>query len=370
MRILIIGGTGILSRAIAMKAIIAGHQVTIVTDGNGDLSEPIGIERHLKVDRNDPVALQQAFATTGVESWDLVVDAICYNPHQAAHLIPLIADKSKHTIIISTAILYDPSISRPLQPNDNLATDLELGKYGRKKVKMERVWLDAYHQQSHPVTILRPPHILGAGAELGIIPLHNRDRQLINRLKNHQPLLLTDRGEQKLQVVFSEDIADVILASAGKPQTFGQIYNCANPDVITAYEYFATIAELLGVELRVKNIAKESVWQSNWGWIITTVSRVLDMSSLERDVGLIPRTSIKKALNVTLDYLLSNSVDRDSPDLSLVELEYGLEHGESLDRLLSDTARHRERLPIDLRMNIDPPIYSIQNQINMMRVAR
>ncbi len=48
MRILIIGGTGVLSRAIALEAVRVGHQVTILTDGLGILPEPIGIERHLK----------------------------------------------------------------------------------------------------------------------------------------------------------------------------------------------------------------------------------------------------------------------------------------------------------------------------------
>ena len=356
MQILIIGGTGVLSRTIAIEAIDRGHQVTILTDGKGTLPEPVGLEQHIKVDRNNATELKQALADTGVESWDLVVDAICYRPAQAESLLSAIDGKSQHSIVISTAILYDPSINRPLQTDDRLATDLELGKYGREKVAMEQIWLQAWERNSRPVTILRPPHILGAGAELGIIPLHNRDRDLINRLKNHQPLLLSNGGKQMMQVVNSKDITQVILAAAGNHKTFGKIYNCANPAVITGRQYFETIAELLNVELKVKEISTEAVVSANWGWAITTISRILDMTSLQQDIGYTPSTHLKEALRETLDYLLVTSQDYQSPDSSLLEIEAALDTDKNnLHEVLSIAAQTRDRLPIDIRMNTDPP---------------
>jgi nucleoside-diphosphate-sugar epimerase len=322
------------------------------------LPEPIGIERHIQVDRDDAIALKQALAETGVESWDLVVDAICYRPEQAESLLSAIDGKSKHSIVISTAILYDPAIDTPLKTDDKLATDLELGKYGREKVAMEKVWLQASEQNNHPVTILRPPHILGAGAELGIVPLHNRDRYLINRLKNYQPLLLADEGRQKMQVVYSKDIAKVILAAVGNQQTFGKIYNCANPEVITGYQYFQTIAELLNVKLQVKEIPSEKICSSGWGWVITTVPRILDMKSLQQDTRHVPSTPLKEALLETINYLLDGQHEYQSPDSSLDQIEAELKSDKNnLQEVLSITAQTRDRLPIDLRMNTDPPVY-------------
>jgi nucleoside-diphosphate-sugar epimerase len=358
MRILIIGGTGVLSRSIAIEAISNGHQVTILTDGKGSLSEPSGLERHIQVDRDNAIALKQALAETGIESWDLVVDAICYRPAQAESLLSAIDGKSKHSIVISTAILYDPAIDRPLKTDDKLATDLELGNYGREKVAMEKVWLQAWDRNNHPVTILRPPHILGSGAELGIIPLHNRDRYVINRLKNHQPLLLADGGKQMMQVVYSQDIAKVILATVGKQQTFGKIYNCANPEVITGYQYFKTIAEFLNVELQVKEIPSTEICSSGWGWVITTVSRILDMRSLQQDIDYVPSTSLKESLRETINYLLNSGNNYESPDYSLNEIESELEAGvRNLHKVLARRAANKDWTPIDLRMNTDPPVY-------------
>jgi nucleoside-diphosphate-sugar epimerase len=359
MRILIIGGTGVLSRSIAIEAISNGHQVTILTDGKGALSEPVGLERHIKVDRDNEIALRQALVETGVESWDLVVDAICYRPEQADSLLSAIDGKSKHSIVISTAILYDPAIDRPLQTDDRLATDLELGKYGREKVAMEKVWLQAWDRNNHPVTILRPPHILGAGAELGIAPLHNRDRYVINRLKNHQSLLLADRGKQMMQVVDSKDIAKVVISTVGNQKTFGKIYNCANPEVITGYQYFKAIAELLNVDLQVKEIPSAKVCSSGWGWVITTVSRILDMRSLQQDIGCIPSTPLKESLRETLDYLLKRGNNHENPDSSLREVEEEIEAGgRNLHKVMTRHAENKDWTPIDRRMNTDPPMYS------------
>jgi nucleoside-diphosphate-sugar epimerase len=352
MRILIIGGTGVLSREIAVQSIAAGHQVTILTDGKGHLAEPNGLEKHIQLDRNDLDALKKAVSFS--KQWDLVVDTICYNPEQAAGLLKAIGDRSKHIIAVSTAILYNKELSSSLSTNNSIATDLELGSYGKGKIAMEQVYL----QSNQPVTILRPPHILGAGSELGIIPLHNRDLQLINRLRNHQPLLLADGGRQQMQVVYSADIAKVILAAAGNSKTFGKIYNCANPQIITGHEYFKTIADLLGVDLQIQEIPKETIWSSNWGWVITTVSRILDMTSLQEDIGMVPSTPLSEALIPTIAHLLKTGRDYESPDRSLTEIEFELASGSAnLAQVLSDCIERRGRTPIDQRMNIDPPIY-------------
>jgi nucleoside-diphosphate-sugar epimerase len=354
MRILIIGGTGVLSREIAVQSIAAGHQVTILTDGKGNLPEPVGLEQHIHSDRNDAVALLAAIPRS---QWDLVIDSICYRSQQALELQKIITDISHHTIVVSTAVVYSPNINHSLNFDDKIATELELGKYTREKIEMEAAWL----QSDHPVTILRPPHILGAGSELGIIPLHNRDLQLINRLKNHQPLFLADGGRQEMQVVYNADIAKVILAAAGNSKTFGKIYNCANPQIITGYEYFKTIADLLGVDLHVQEIPKETIWSSNWGWVITTVSRILDMTSLREDIGMVPSTPLSEALAQTISYLLSMDRNYHLPDQSLTAIEFELAAGgANLTQVLSDCIERRGRTPIDQRMNIDPPIYNQQ----------
>jgi nucleoside-diphosphate-sugar epimerase len=359
MQVLIIGGTGVLSRSIAQFAIISGHEVTILTNGLGELPVPMGIKQHLIVDRNDHTAFQSELAKANVAKWDLVVDAICYNEHQAESLLTVIQDKSEHTIIISTAIIYDPKLDGILTPDSPIASDLELGKYGREKVKMETVWMNAWRTNQHPVTILRPPHIIGEGALLGVVPLHNRDPYLISRLSNQQPLIVADGGRQIIQVVFNEDIVKVIFMACGKSRTFGKIYNCANPQLLTGRKYFEAIAHLINVPLSIKNIPSEVIWKSNWGWSSTTVSRILSMNSLYEDIGFIPNTPLEVAIKVSLNYLLMNSQAQiDSPNIHLKKINDELERSHnSLKLSLTNYEKERLKSSVDLRMNTDPPQY-------------
>jgi nucleoside-diphosphate-sugar epimerase len=356
MRVLIIGGTGILSGAIAQFAANAGHEVTILTNGLGELPEPLGIKQHLIVDRNDHIAFQTAIAQTNVLMWDLVVDAICYNAYQAEALLTAIQGKSRHTIVISTAIIYDPREYGVLTTDSPLASETYLGQYGREKVKMETFWMDAWKTSLHPVTILRPPHIIGAGSLLGVIPLHNRDPFLVFRLTNQQTLLLADGGRQLIQVVFNEDIARVILAAFGKSVTFGKIYNCANPVLITGRRYFEIIANLLKVPLNVKNIPGEIIWESNWGWALTSISRILSMDSLQQDVGYVPNTPLEVALKKTLTYLLhSHSLQADPANGHLQSIDSKIAQScEAIKLILSDYADDRVKSPVDFRMDADP----------------
>ena len=364
MNILIIGGTGILSRAIAEESIATGHDVTILTNGLGELSEPVGIRQHLICDRNQPDEFIAAIKNAQTKTWDLVVDAICYRADQAQSCLEALHSISQHTIVISTAILYVPAAPMPINESVPLGNSAMLGKYGTEKTAMEQVWLKAWQTESHPITILRPPHILGEGSFLGVMPFHNRDPFIISRLLNHKPLILADGGKQALQVVFNRDVAKVVLAASGKSQTFGKIYNCANPEIITGAKYFEAIAKILDVPISIKSIPSEITEQSGWGWSATTLSRILDMSALQRDIGIVPNTPLEIALKETMDYLpnLDHTYDKCDYSFQLEEIEQAIDRSytELLKAVISASS-HKERLPIDQRMNIEPPNYFLRS---------
>jgi nucleoside-diphosphate-sugar epimerase len=366
MRVLIIGGTGVLGRAVVKFAVNAGYEVTMLTDGLGELLEPIGIKQHLEVDRNNDVAFQQALAQTEVTTWDLVIDVICRSITQAKSLFKAIQGKSQHTIIISTAILYDHSQFKILNPDDPIAPLKEFSDYCLGKIGMEQFWLKAWQEEHHPVTILRPPHILGEGCLLGIIPLHNREPHLIRRILSQKPLLLADGGRQTLQVVFNEDVAKVIFAAHGKTATYGKVYNCANPELLTGRSYFEAISNLLGQPLIIKSVPSESIWSSTWGWVQTTFPRILCMESLATDIGFVPDTPLTQSIETTLHFLMVKEIINIKTIVRflilkkiihfevdyLQSIEDVLDQNQSLlEKVLSDSARLRPKPPIDVRMN-------------------
>ena len=91
LNIFIIGGTGVLSGALASYFVDKGHAVTILTDGKGMLPKPDGIVRHLIVDRNDKTGLVRVFDPLRDESWDFLIDCLCYTSVQASHILEVIS---------------------------------------------------------------------------------------------------------------------------------------------------------------------------------------------------------------------------------------------------------------------------------------
>jgi nucleoside-diphosphate-sugar epimerase len=85
-----------------------------------------------------------------------------------------------------------------------------------------------------PWTIVRPCHIYGPASQLGCLPCHSRDAQLIARLRAGQPLQLVGGGYFLQQPLLAADLAQTILSMAGRQSTYGQIYGVAGHEIVVS----------------------------------------------------------------------------------------------------------------------------------------
>src|SRR5262249_7735889 len=155
--------------------------------------------------------------------------------------------------------------------------------YGGNKRLCEMEFLRA-SPGSPPWTILRPCHIYGPGSQLGCLPLHGRDPQLIARLRAGEPLKLVGGGHFLQQPLFARDLATLILSLDGNPRTHGQIFNAAGPDMIESREFYRMIAEVLGVKLTVEEIPVAAHLAANPDAAPFLCHRIYDLSRL-RAIG-------------------------------------------------------------------------------------
>jgi nucleoside-diphosphate-sugar epimerase len=216
----------------------------------------------------------------------------------------------------------------------------------------ESSWLDAFERQGHPVTILRLPHVVGRGCELGPVPLHNRDRSALRRLRENKELWLIGGGDQRIQIVDAHDVATVILGVPGSSKAAGQVYNCANPDVLTAREYWQLVADFVGVTLRVRPVPEVDLTGCGWGWALTALPRVVDMESLAQDVGVVPCTPVASSLHACVRWLDEHPAGWGRDVISeLSDREPPRTRAEWHDALRT-AAVHRGRSDVDARMNL------------------
>lgn len=308
LNVLIVGGTGVLSGAMASYFVEEGHSVTILTDGNGVLPEPDRIVRHLIVDRNEKEELKHAFDPLRDESWDLLIDCVCYTSEQASSILEIISPEQCNQIfVISSYLVYSDS-------NAYVAESYQLKKLGNlRSYESGKIWMEEVYQASgRVITILRLPHVLGAGALLGIHAMHNRDYWLLKRLRDSKPLFLADGGEQLFQFVFAKDVAAVVKEVFLNSGFSGKIYNCANPRVFTARDYFSSIADCLGLSVNFKPIPSSVLRDGNWGWESTLSSKLMDISKLSHVVPKFKWTSLSDAHRICIRYLDDAGLEMDN----------------------------------------------------------
>lgn len=300
MEILILGGTGFLSGALARVAREAGHAVTIFTRGRSQRPAPEGITAVVG-DRHDPAA----FGRLGADRrYDAVIDCLCYNAEDARADVDAFAGRAGHLVMISTDFVYGGE-PRPLPVTENAPREAASG-YGRNKVAAEEVFVDAWRERRFPVTILRPPHIMGEGGLLGTGSLRGRDADLLAALRRGEPQVLLDGGTLLIQPVVHRDIAAAALAVLGAPATRGQAYNMAGGEVVTTRRYYEIVAEELGTELAVRSLSSSLYVEVYPDRASFAQHRCYDLSKLARDAGFAPRIGVREAIREMIAWLDAN----------------------------------------------------------------
>ena len=290
--ILIIGGTGILGKSIIQEALKTGAKITVI-GLSIDTSIPQEVTQ-IVVDRKN----EQEFdnLASNISQVDILIDVADFDKKDAEQTYLSFKQKAKHFFIISTTLVYDRTkpFDKPIPSSYPLAKKGTLGGYADKKLDIEQFW-----QSIKDVnwTILRPYHILSPqDSLLGCIPDHNRDPELIERIKRGEPLVLCDGGNVRFNFIDARDIAKIILKAAGNNKTFHKAYNVVNPQEIIAKKYYEIIGQELGKQVIIKNKSLNEVWKENKGWQLTTLPNLYDISDLKRDINFAPTISINQSL--------------------------------------------------------------------------
>lgn len=298
MKLLVVGGSGHVSGAVVQTALEEGHDVWAVTRGRRPL--PAGVNPVI-ADRHDPEAFEQAVAGQNTV-WDLAVDCIGFDVPDIRQDITLFRQRAKQLVFVSSDFVYDPARRKFPQPE---ASDFweTSGDYGRKKRLCEEELIDG-DTGDMAWTIVRPCHIYGPTSQLGCLPLHGRDPELIQKLRNGRPLELVGGGHFLQQPVRADDLAKTILSAAGNSNAVGRIFNVAGPDIIESRHYYQIIADVLGVELKVKEIPVDAYLAEHPEKAPFMCHRIYERYALKAAGLSMPSTPIEEGLRLHVDGLL------------------------------------------------------------------
>ncbi len=298
MNILVIGGSGHVSGAVARAAQAKGYQVWTITRG---LRPPAPGAHSLIADRHDRKSMAEVVERQNM-IWDMVVDCICYELDDMLQDIELFRNRARQFVFVSTDFVYEPALRRFPQPEDTEHYDDSLSYGGKKRLcELELINGDAGGMDW---TILRPCHIYGPTSQLGCLPLHGRDPELINKLRNGKPLQLVGGGHFLQQPIFVDDLAGTIVSAAGNQAACGKIFNMAGPDIIESRQYYQIIADILKVSLTIEEIPVASYLAEKPDGRPFMCHRIYDLSRLHSAGLAVPSTSIEAGLRLHVEGLI------------------------------------------------------------------
>ena len=296
---LVIGGAGFLGTGIVRELLAAGWHVTALGRGN----KPLLVDGvpYLRVDRAVPGALAQAAQG---QAYDLVVDCAAYKEEDAAGAIDAFSGRTGHYVFISTDFVYSPRIEGPC-PSAEDAPKEESRPYGLGKLACEARLARAWAEARFPASTLRPPHIMGAGKELGSGTVQGRDARLLERLRagDADGVTLLSEGQLLIQPVWNREVGACIAHIARDERTFGQVFNCAGPDCVTTRRYYQLIADRLGVPLRAGTLDVRSYLERWPERAPFARHRIYDLRRLAEATGYRPQFRLAEAVAETVAWM-------------------------------------------------------------------
>jgi 2'-hydroxyisoflavone reductase len=251
MKVLIIGGTRFLGRALTDEALKRGHDVTLFNRGNNQ--EVFPEVEQLIGDRDKDVTVLEN------RKWDVVMDTCGFAPHQITKVAAAIGDQIEHYTYISSISVYKDWIPPHLTEDyrlhsrltDEVLNEVEEGNvtpyeyYGQLKAhcesEAEKQWRD------------RVLHVR-AGLLVGEFDYSDRLPYWIKRVAAGGKTLVPGRPDRPVQLIDVKDAASWIFDMA--EQRNSGTYNVTGP----APE--VTMEELLNTCKSVTDSDAEFVWAS------------------------------------------------------------------------------------------------------------
>ncbi|MCQ2412854.1 MAG: NAD-dependent epimerase/dehydratase family protein [Sphaerochaetaceae bacterium] len=255
MRICVLGGTGVISRAVVQAGIYRGHDMTIVNRGKRNVSFK-GSVRTIIADKTD----RDAFAKTMAgECFDAVIDMICYDENDAKHTVDVFKDKAKRLLFTSSSAAYEkPFRSMPVREQYETLTTSPDFLYGFKKANMERYLNTVMQNGPIAVTIIRPSLTFGEGcANLGVL---RQNANIVRRILEGKRLVVPGDGTAPWAFTFAPDMGRAYIMALETSATLNKTYHVCNTENTMFKDLYLTAGKVLGKEVRLAYLPTEVLY--------------------------------------------------------------------------------------------------------------
>lgn len=308
MKVLIVGGTGVISTAVVAEAIKQGYEVTCINRGHDHGNHVRNDIETLHFDVRDKKIADKLLKD---RYFDIVVDFICAKGTDAQYSLNLFHDKCKQYVFISTDSVYTLRVDGHY--DETCSQSNKEWDYSYMKSDAEQVVRTICEQKGIKYTIVRPSITYGnTRIPYGFVPPVGFHYTLIERIKSGKPIVQWNQGKNIQTLMRVEDFAVGMVGLWGNPKAFNQDFNICG-DYYSWDDILAVIEKVIGiqairVDIPLERIIDKLPDRRGEFLIDRATDHYVSNSKLKSVVpNFSVRTSLEEGITMTINYYKSNN---------------------------------------------------------------
>jgi nucleoside-diphosphate-sugar epimerase len=258
LRVLFIGGTGVISSACVREAAGRGDvEVFVLNRGQSAVRPLPGGVRELRADVRDARSVLDAL--DGFD-FDCVVDFVAFTAEHVRADIELFHGRTGQYVFISTASAYQKPLSRvPVTESTPLRNPY--WQYSRDKIAAEDLLVAEYRESGFPATIVRPSHTYDATKTV-----LSGGWTALARMRAGKPVIVHGDGTSLWTVTHNTDFARGFVSLLGHPRAVGEAFHITSDDVLTWDQIARALGAALGLTPRIVHVPSDVIASADPVW--------------------------------------------------------------------------------------------------------
>lgn len=304
MKVLLLGGTGLLSKEIMLVSLKKGHDVFILNRGR----RLAGIPEQVKVLIADIRNRKQVSAVVENFNFDVIIDFLSYTPENLESVLELFSGKYQQYIFISTACVYRRDNKEEIITEQSTLINPDWN-YSLNKANCEFRLKEICRKQDLFYTIVRP-YITYDDTRIpyGIMPEYGLHWTLIARILNEKPVFIWDEGAAICTLTHVSDFAKGIVGLLGNPAAYNEAFHIVGDERYTWKEVITLIGKSVGKDVNLVEIPSVKIADilPEYRGILLgdrSLNAIFDNSKIKNVVPEFNTSvTLKEGLNRTIEY--------------------------------------------------------------------
>ena len=256
MKILFIGGTGIISSACSALALARGYELLLL---NRSVSRKIPVPEGAAVLQADIYREEDRIAALLKDHrFDAVVDFLAFTAQDIERDLRLFRGKTDHFVFISSASAYQKPVRNYIITEE---TPLEnpYWEYSRNKIAIEDRLMQAYRDEGFPVTIIRPSHTYGPTQIPFGVSSWLHPWTVVDRMKRGQKVIVPGDGTSLWVLTWNEDFAKGLVGLLGNNKAIGEAFQITSDEVLSWDQIYLEAYRALSLEPNIVHIPSDLI---------------------------------------------------------------------------------------------------------------